>query len=135
MLHRKPQGVVALVTVLIIMVTLVSLGLVIAAVGRDEIVLSRVVENGERAFVIADACVEEGLQRLKLVPSYAGGAFALDEGTCAVAVTDLGGNVRHLRGEGAYGDAIRAVEARVTLLVNGQGLARKARIEWWREAD
>ena len=132
---HSPKGVVALVTVLIIMVTLVSIGLVIAAVGRDEIVLSRVIENGENAFAVADACAEEGLQRLKLVPSYSGGSFALEDGTCTVTVTDMGGNVRHVRGQGAYGDAIRVVEARVTLQVNGQGVARKAKVEWWREAD
>ncbi|HJV33191.1 MAG TPA: hypothetical protein VJ694_04150 [Patescibacteria group bacterium] len=135
MLRTRSKGVVALVTVLIVMATLVSLGLVIAAVGRDEIILARVVEKGETAFAIADACLEEGLQRLKSDAGYAGGSFVVDEGACVVTVSNLGGDVRQVRGQGTSGDAIRIVEARVTLLSNAQGDAKKVKIEWWREAD
>jgi len=133
--HRS-KGVVALITVLVVMVTLVSLGIVIAAIGRDEIVLARVIENGERAFVVADACVEEAMKRLKSEPGYAGGAFTLDDNSaCSVTVTDLGGGGRLVRGQGSYRDAIRLVEARVALLANAQGDAKKVKILWWREAD
>lgn len=131
----RPKGVVALVTVLIVMATLVSLGLVIAAIGRDEILLSRTVENGARAFAVADACVEEGLVRLKSSSSYAGGSFVIDGGTCVITVTDLGGNRRLVRGQGGYEDAIRIIDADVTVTFNAAGSARKVKVNSWLEAN
>lgn len=134
-IHRTPRGVVALVTVLVVMVTLLSLGLAIAAVGRGEIALSAAVEDGETAFAVADACVEEGLARLKNDAAYTGESFALDGGTCALSVTNLGGNARRVRGQGSYRDAIRIIDADVTVLANAQEEAKKVKIDSWKEAD
>ena len=77
---RQPRGVVALVTVLVVMATLLGIGITISAIGHDEIVLSGVIEDGETAFALADACIEEGLTQLKFNDAYGGGAFALDGG-------------------------------------------------------
>ena len=134
-IRQAPKGVVALIAVLVIMVTLISIGLTIAAVGNDEAALSNVIDDGELAFSIADACVEEGFIRLKADAAYAGGSFALDGGTCAIAVTNLGGDVRLVRGQGSYRDAIRIVDANVTLKSNLAGEAKKIKINSWKEAD
>jgi len=130
-----PKGIVALITVLIVMAVLLSVGLAISAIGRNEIVLSGVVEYGEVAFSIADACTEEGLQRFKVNGAYTGSSFALDGGTCVVTVTSLGGNDRLVVGQGEYRDAIRIIEANVTLTLNNQGNAKKVKINSWKEAD
>ena len=132
---HPPKGVVALITVLIVMAVLLSIGLAIAAVGQDEIVLSGVVQDGESAFAIADACVEEGLQRLKTNGAYAGGSFALDGGTCTVTVTDLGGNDRLVHGEGSYAREIRMIDAVVSLTFNASNNAKKVTIDSWTEAN
>jgi hypothetical protein len=134
-IHARPKGIVALVTVLMVMAVLLSIGLAISAIGRNEIVLSGVVEYGETAFSIADACTEEGLVRFKMDAGYTGSAFELDGGTCRVTVTNLGGNDRLIRGQGEYRDAIRIIEANVTLTVNAQGNAKKVTINSWKEAD
>ncbi len=131
----RPQGVVALITVLVVMVTLLSIGITISAVGNDEAVLGGVIEDGETAFAIADGCVEEGLARLKADAAYAGDTFPLGGGTCSIAVTDLGGNARLVRGQGSYRQAIRIIDASVTVLSNASGDAKKIKIGSWREAD
>lgn len=130
-----PRGVVAMITVLVLMAVLLAIGIAVSAVGRDEIVLSRVFQDGEDAFALADACVEEGLERLKMNGAYAGGSFTQDGGTCTIAVTNLGGNDRLVRGTGQYGSNIRIVEANVTLKFNLQGNAKKVTINSWLEAN
>jgi Tfp pilus assembly protein PilX len=131
----RPKGVVALITVLVVMVTLLSIGLTISVVGNDEAVLTGVVEDGEIAFTIADACAEEGMFRLKTNPAYAGGSFALDGGACTVAVTNLGGNDRLVRGQGEYRYAVRIVDAHVTIQNNGGNNAKKIKVNSWLEAN
>lgn len=133
--RQRPRGIAALITVLMVMAVLVSIGLAISSIGRNEIVLSGVNEDGAVAFAIADACVEEGFSQLKRNGSFSGGSFALDGGTCSIAVTNLGGNDRLVRGQGAYRDAIRIIDADVTIAFNGQGNAKKIKINSWKEAD
>ena len=130
-----PRGVVALISLLVIMTVLVSIGITISAVGQNEIVLSGVFQDGEQAFAIADACVEEGIQRFKSNGAYAGGTFTLDGGTCAIAVANLGGDTRLVTGTGVYRRNTRIIEANVTLHLNAQGNAKNVGINSWREAD
>lgn len=132
---KKPEGVVALISLLVISAVLLMMGITIARVGRNEIVLASVFRDGESAFDAADACVEEGVVRLKGDAAYVGGSFSLDEGTCTVVVTNLGGGNRLIQGNGSYQSAIRIVEANVTLTTNAQGNVVKATINSWKEAD
>ncbi len=132
---RTPPGVVAILSVLIITAILIAIGISIAALGQNEIVLSGLIDNGEKAFSIADACSEEGLARLKSDAAFTGTTFPLDNGTCTVVVTNLGGNVRLITGTGAFRDAVRSVVANVTITFNGAGNAKKTVINSWNEAD
>lgn len=132
---RPPKGIVALLTVLIVMAVLLSIGLTISAIGQNEIVLSGIVQDGETAFAIADACVEDGLERLKADGAYASSAFSLDGGECVVTVTNLGGNDRLVRGQGSYVNEIRMIDANVTLKFNTAGDAKKVTINSWLEAN
>lgn len=124
-----------MVTVLVVMSVLLAIGLTVAAVGRDELLLSGIVQDGDQAFSIADACVEEAIGRFKSDGAYAGGTYALGGGSCTVTVTDLGGNDRLLRGTAAYGSNIRGVDANVTLKFNNAGNAKKVTINSWLESN
>jgi hypothetical protein len=124
-----------MITVLVLMAFMLAIGITVAAVGQDEIVLSGVFQDGEQAFAIADACVEEGIERFKVNGAYTGSTFALDGGTCIITVTDLGGNRRLVRGQGNYANAIRIIDADVTLKFNLAGNAKKVTINSWLEAD
>lgn len=132
---RQPRGFIALVTVLVLMTVLLAIGLTVAAIGRDEIVLSGVVQDGDQAFFIADACVEEAIARFKDDGAYAGGTYALSGGTCVVTVTNLGGNDRLVHGDAAYVHNVRGIDANVTLKLNNVGNAKTVKINSWLESS
>lgn len=130
-----PRGVIATVTVLVVMAALLSLGLSMALVGQNAIVLSGVYQDGETAFSIADACTEEGIMRLKTNIAYSGGTFPLDDGTCTITIANLGPSNWLVQGTGTYLHSIRMVEADISLLVNSSGKARRLVINTWTEAN
>lgn len=132
---KAPRGVIALISTLVIMAVVLAIGLSISLIGRDEIALSGVYLDGEQAFAIADACTEEGVSRFKANGAFGGTTLSLDGGSCTVTVTNLGGNTRLVRSVASYNDAIRVVEANVSLSLNAQGNAKSIRINSWREGD
>lgn len=130
-----PRGFIALITTLVVMTVLISVGAVISRIGQNQVALALVYNDGEQAFAIADACSEEGYERLKLDNTFTGTSFSLDGGTCTLVVTNLGGNNRLITGTGTYFNAIRIVEANVTIKSNGQGNSHKVSINSWKEAN
>lgn len=132
---HKPRGIVALITILVFMAVLLSIGTTIALLGQDQIALAGVYSDGERAFAIADACTEEGYARLKTNVSFTTETFTLGGGTCTVVVTNLGGNNRLIDGTGTYNNSTRIVEANVTIKINAAGSAKKISINSWNEAN
>jgi Tfp pilus assembly protein PilX len=133
-MRKHPRGIVALITVLVVMAVVVSIGLTIAMVGRDEIVVSGIYQDGEEAFAVADACAEDAMNRLKTAPAFTGTTFTLDDGTCASSVVNISGDVYKVTGQGSYRSAIRIVEANVTIKSSPDGTAKKITVNSWREA-
>lgn len=135
MKRNHPRGVVALITVLVVMAVLVSIGLTISAVSQNQIALSGAVQDGETAFTIADACAEDALERLKLNAGFTGTTFSLDEGTCVSTVAYITANTYLVTGTGSYLNAIRVVQINATIKFNGGGNATKVTINSWNEAQ
>lgn len=135
MANKHPRGAAILISILVIMAVVLSIGTTIALIGRDEIVLSGIFQDGETAFSIADACTEEGTMRLKADPAYVGGSFPLDGGTCTVTVASLGTNRWLVTGTGTYASNQRIVNADVSLIFNGSGKAKHITINSWTEAE
>ena len=77
---HAPQGFIAMVTVLVMMAVLLAIGLTVASIGRDEIALAGIVQDGDQAFSVADGCAEEAIDRLKGDSAYAGGTYSLAGG-------------------------------------------------------
>ena len=123
-----------MITILIVAAVVLTIGLSIALVGRDEIVLSGVHQDGEQAFSIADACAEEGINQLKLNAAYASGSFSLDGGTCDISVVTISGNTKLLTGTGQYKNNLRIIQANVTIKTNVNGNATTVDINSWQEA-
>ena len=132
---QAPSGAVALVSVIVIMSVLVSVGIAVSFLGINETVLSGIFQDGETAFSIADACTEEGLFRLKDNQTYTGSSFSLDGGSCNVSVTNITGNTYRIDGVGVYKDHTRIIVANVTIRSNGQSNSITAIINSWKEAE
>ena len=121
---HAPQGFIAMVTVLVMMAVLLAIGLTVASIGRDEIALAGIVQDGDQAFSVADGCAEEAIDRLKGDSAYAGGTYSLAGGACTVAVTNLGGIHRRHPGCGKFDGQRQSVEA----MANGQHRRRLVRV-------
>ena len=130
----QPKGFVALITVLVVMVVLVTIGVTISSIGVNQVALALTFNDGEQAFAIADACAEEGYQRLKLDSGFTGTSFSLNGGACSLTVTNTGGATRSIQGTGTYNNAIRIVLVGVTVNANSQGNTHKVKINSWKEA-
>jgi Tfp pilus assembly protein PilX len=137
-IKNQPRGVVAMVTVMVVMAVLLTLGLSVSMVGQDSAALSGVNQDGETAFSVADACTEEGTARLKTDQTYTGGSFALDGGNCVITVSVITPNSRWLvTGNGTYAKSLRIINADISLTHNngGSGPAKKMTINSWTEAN
>jgi Tfp pilus assembly protein PilX len=140
-IKNQPRGVVALVTVMVVMSVILALGLSVSMVGQDSAALSGVHQDGETAFSIADACTEEGTARLKSDQAYTGGTFPLDGGNCVIVVcpdslcTGFPANRWVVQGTGTYANSLRIINADISLTFNGSGKAKKMTINSWTEAN
>ncbi|MBU1118378.1 hypothetical protein KKH43_00665 [Patescibacteria group bacterium] len=94
---QKQRGQIALISVLIIAAAALIVALAMSSGGINESIISFDDEQSERAFQIADACVDEGLLRLQRVHageevSYSGGTLNFGTDSCTITVTVLGSN-------------------------------------------
>ncbi len=124
-----------MVTVLVLMAVLLAAGLVGAAIGRDELLLSGIVEDGNQAFSVADGCLEDAVNRFKQNGGYAGGSYALSGGSCVVTVVNPGGNTRLVSATATYANNSRAIDANVTLKFNAAGNAKTVIVNSWLESN
>ena len=135
-IKNQPRGVVAMVTVMVVMSVLLALGLSVSMVGQDSAALSGVYQDGETAFSVADACTEEGTARLKANQAYIGGSFPLDGGNCVITVSVIVPNSEWLvTGTGTYARSLRIINADISLIFNGSGKAKKMIVNSWTEAN
>lgn len=132
---HAPQGFIAMVTVLVMMAVLLAIGLTVASIGRDEIALAGIVQDGDQAFSVADGCAEEAIDRLKGDSAYAGGTYSLAGGACTVAVTNLGGSNRAVSVAATYADNGRGIDVNVTLKTNTAANAKTVTINSWLESN
>lgn len=77
---------------------------------RDALVL----QQAGNAKLFATACVENALESIRQSTAYLGnGNLAIGSGSCTYAVTDLGGESRHIVATGTIGTVVR----RLTVVV------------------
>lgn len=135
---RKPSGVIAMLTIMIFMVVLLSIGSSIALLGQDQISLAGTFSDGEQAFAVADACSEEGYNRLLLNASTTSTSFGLNGGTCSLTISTIGSDTPSIKnrliiGTGTYRNDTRVVNVNLTIKSNGSLNANKVKINSWKE--
>lgn len=83
---KNKAGIAALFTVIVIG----SAGLLMAygavMLGIGELELGYTASRGAEAFALADGCVDEALERLRVNESYSGGILTLPNGWCDIQV-------------------------------------------------
>jgi len=84
------QGVVALLTVIIISAAVLIMALNASLLGLGELDLGYTSQKAGEVFSIADGCMEEALRRLRLDAAYSGDALNLGSGSCIIEVDTIG---------------------------------------------
>lgn len=93
-----------------------------ATLGLGELNLGYVSQKGAEAFSVADGCVEETLRRIRLDTTYGVGSgtinLMVENGTCEINVTDLGGGQRRVVVLGTTDSYNKKIQTEITLTGN-----------------
>ncbi|MBN1585327.1 hypothetical protein JW899_03090 [Candidatus Uhrbacteria bacterium] len=130
----QKSGVIGLLTVIILGVTVLTVGLAASWSSQTELLLVGDSDRGQYARQLASSCLDEALYRLKLDLNHAGGTVPVLSSECAVSVSGSG-TERTLTATATDGDCSRTLEVTAELRANGSGNARSWYVRSWREVD
>jgi hypothetical protein len=94
MLARK--GYIALTTVLVIMIVLITVLVSTQSITSGAIRSSLAGILGKESYVVAESCMNDALIRLRRDSSYMGGTLNISTGSCTITVVDLSGNEKRI---------------------------------------
>lgn len=113
--HKEMKdGFITLISVLIVgaIGVTVAASVLLLGLGLSQTIF--VMDQSKTARVLVDACVEEGLQKIRDSKSFEGtGNLSVDQGSCSYVVTKLSGDNRIINASGTVGTIIR--KTRVTI--------------------
>jgi len=122
-----PQhGVAALLTIILIAAATLIIAYSASILGLGELDLGYTSQKGGEAFSLADGCLEETLERIRLDVTYGLSTGTIDlptsNGNCTIDVTDLGNNQRKIWVTGnvitATSRYTKKIQAEITVLNN-----------------
>jgi len=90
LLSNSRNGVAALLTVVIVGAAALIMAFSASLLGVGELELGYTATQGGKTLSIAEACVEEALQQLRLDENYNGGSLSLGDGSCIMDVAGSG---------------------------------------------
>jgi hypothetical protein len=88
--YKNQQGYIALLSLLIVVAAGLTIGLTLSLAGIDEMQVSASRSEAARASTIAQACIEEGLERLRESFSNFSTTLSLNGDSCILSVTVSG---------------------------------------------
>lgn len=108
------KGVVALVTLLLITLSIVvfSLSIGFLSMNQNQIILDQ--SQSSRLFGYADGCMEEGYTKVRRLNAYTGETLPVDDVSCVIAVTISGSN-RTITVTATRGNYTRSLRSVVSL--------------------
>lgn len=120
---NRREGIVALITVIIISLFLVSLGLLLGVEGNNSIFSSQLTNQARKAQTLAEAGIEDALIRLARNSS-SSGTYTIGETNATTTITIASGSPVIINATSVVSvgpeQVMRTIEARVTLDADGQ---------------
>ena len=129
---HNQEGVVLLVTVMIILAVTLLTSLTVSMGGINELDLGFSQDQSQRALQIADSCAEDAYFRVKKNPGFTTGSITLAEGNCTISIVPSGAT-RSITATGVFRDYTRDVFAETAVTTNGAGNAKGLTISQWNE--
>ncbi len=97
-MNRTSEGSVALLTVILLLVVLVSVGAAIVASSTDYLISGKNVTERYHLEMLNRTCVEEAMYRIKRNPSFTGDfSITVNDRTCVVTAQTINASTRSLR--------------------------------------
>ena len=108
--ESKPGGFVMLLTAVIVGAVGISIATSILLLGLGASRNSFVLEQSNQAKALATACVEEGLERIRLQSNFTGtNTLVLGQGSCTYTVSSQGGQRRTVTTVATVGSVTRKI--------------------------
>ena len=108
------SGFAALVVVVIVGATALTLALSTALLGLRELEIATTIDRGALAKTFADGCLDTALLALRLNPAAGDYEFTDTTGRCIITIGDEGGGNRLVVARGVVGENDQSLTARVT---------------------
>lgn len=113
---RRAEGYIALLAVLITGAAAMAIAIMLLTTGTDAQRSALISQQTIQARQLAQACVEEALQKIHDSTSYVGtGTVTLGAGSCAYTVTSTGTSTRTVATTGTINTVVRKVVTNVTI--------------------
>ncbi|MDP2684255.1 MAG: hypothetical protein Q8P20_04305 [bacterium] len=113
------KGAAALISVLIISAAALVIAFSSSLLGLGELDMGYTSQKSSEALSVADGCMEETFQRIKLNTTYGVGAgdinLTLGNGSCIIAVADLGSGGRTITISSNIGKFNKKIESDITI--------------------
>ena len=114
--RAQPKGYIALVALLIVATAGLTIGLAASFRGIETLQGSLTVSRGIEARTMANACVEEGLARLRNTWAVTSAQLSFANGSCTMSVS-INGTVATVSGVGAADIFTQTIRVQVTPLL------------------
>lgn len=115
--NNQTNGYVALISILVIGAVATSITAFLLLSGINASKSAVVIDQGYQAQVLTSACMEEALQQIRDLTSFAGsGNLSLGNGSCTYNVVNTGGSNRTVSATGTVGTILRKATASVTAI-------------------
>lgn len=112
---QENRGVAALIVVVVVGAAALLMAMSAARLGLGELEMGYIAQKGDETLYLADGCVEDTLERLRVNPAYTGGTITLGGGSCVVSVGISGSNRTIIAGA-TVGDFNKKVQAEATIV-------------------
>ncbi|MAF13433.1 MAG: hypothetical protein CMI53_00870 [Parcubacteria group bacterium] len=90
--NNNQQGYIALIALLLVSATGLTIGIALSLGGIEEVQLSFGTSQAARAKSITNSCIEDGLERLRVNWSNYSGSLAIDQDSCIIDIVVNGSN-------------------------------------------
>jgi len=127
---KQQYGFITLISVLVVgaVGAAIALSLLLLGIGNSR--TSFAIEQSNQAKALANACVEEALQRIRDSTPFTGsGNLALGQGACIYTVANQGAQNRTITASGTVGTIIRKIKVAISKI------NPSISVTLWQEAD
>lgn len=114
-LQKDERGAVAILTVVVVSVAALLMAVSASFLGLGDLDLGYTHQKGGEVFSVADGCMEEALEQLRINNAYNGGELNLGAGSCIISIV-VSGNERTISVFGTVGAYNKKIEANITLI-------------------